>query len=89
MLSFEEWRAEVSRLQDAIRLNNDRMEYRMLEIGCALPDIARCLSKEKQDRVDEDSVMAELRYLNGRYRAQLDYIKANGVLPPSEESGDA
>ena len=84
MLSVDEWRAEVSRLQDAIRLNNDRMEYRMLEIGCALPDVGFVLSREQQNLADADPTMKELRYLGGRYRAQLEYLQANGVLPPEE-----
>ncbi len=84
MLSFEEWRAEVSRLQDAVRLNNDRMEYRMIELGCGFPEVGRCISKTQQDRADDDPTMKELRYLESRYRAQLGYLKANGVLPPEE-----
>ena len=84
MLSFEEWRVEVSRLQAAIRLNKDRMEYRMIEIGCASPEIGRVLNREQQDRADDDPTMRELRYLEGWYRAQLGYLKANGALPPEE-----
>lgn len=84
MLSFDEWVAEVSRLQDAVRLNKDRMEYRMMELSCNFQEPGRVLSRAQQDLVDDDPAMKELRYLGGRYRAQLEYLKVNGVLPPEE-----
>lgn len=84
MLSFEEWVAEAHRLDSIIHELEDRMTYRMLQIGCADPGPCRHFTKEQETRADNDTEMKELRYLRSSYVAKLGYLKENGVLPPED-----
>lgn len=84
MLSFDEWVTEVHRLDSIIHELEDRMTYRMLQIGCGDPGVGRRFTQEQEDRADNDTEMKELRYLRGLNQSKLAYLRANGVLPPEE-----
>jgi hypothetical protein len=84
MLSFEEWVAEVHRLDSITHELEDWMAYRMLQIGCGEPGPMRRLTEEQEDRADNDTEMRELRYLRGLNQSKLGYLKENGVLPPED-----
>ena len=86
MLSFEDWTAEMHRLNLLVEEMDRRIEYRMLELGCVVPMRLGCrLSQEQQDLADNDPTMKELRYVHSQYCAKRDYLRANGVLPPEVE----
>ena len=86
MLSFDEWVVELIHLDSVIHELEDRMTYRMLQIGCGEPGSCRHFTKEQEDLADNDTEMKELRYLRRSYMDKRDYLKANGVLPPEDLS---
>jgi hypothetical protein len=86
MLEFHEYVDWLNRLDRRLKDLDLHIEYRLIELGCSEPESGRCMSAEQRDRAENDKVMRELLYLRNQCCKKKEYLQANGVMPPEEDS---
>lgn len=86
MLEFHEYVDWLNRLDRRLKDLDLHIEYRLIELGCSEPESGRCMSAEQRDRAENDKDMRELRYLRSLCYKKKEYLQANGVMPPEEDS---
>lgn len=90
MLDFDKWTRTLEDYASEIDLLDKRIVYRKMEIGCAEPTSpCRRLTEQQEDRVEDDPIIRDLRYMKDSTIRKMNYVKAYGELPPEvEENAD-
>ena len=86
MLDFDKWSRTLEDYASELNLLDKRIAYRRMEIGCAEPTSpGRRLTEQQEDRVEDDPIIRDLRYMKEAALQKMRYVKAFGELPPADK----